>query len=228
METTGFWAGETRNRRKDGTPFYSYARVSVLETAGKKCWIAVQEDITERRQVEAALRQSEASYRVVTEGSLAGVYVIQDDKFRYVNPVLAQAFGYTPDELIDRLGPSDLVAPEDRDRISGNVERRLAGEGLPSRSYFKGLCQDGSVIHVKTLSRQVEYTGARRSWAPCWTSPKDSWPRRLSRPGGKIPDDFRRRQRRHRGDRAGDRRFPGGQPEIPGDGRIRCKGSRDA
>ena len=62
------------------------------------------------RQVEEALRQSEASYRIVTEGSLAGVYLIQDGKFRYVNPVLAQAFGYTPDELIDRLGPSDLVA----------------------------------------------------------------------------------------------------------------------
>ncbi len=159
LRTHGIWTGEVRNRRKDGTPFYTHARVSALEIAGKKCWIAVQEDITERRQVEAALRQSEASYRIVTEGSLAGVYVIQDGKFRYVNPMLAQAFGYTPDELIDRLGPSDLVDPEDRDRIAGNVERRLAGEGLPSRSYFKGLCKDGSVIHVETLSRQVEYHG---------------------------------------------------------------------
>ena len=159
LQTTGIWSGEVRNRRKDGTPFYTHARISALEIAGKKCWIAVQEDITERRQVEAALRQSEASYRIVTEGSLAGVYVIQDGKFRYVNPMLAQAFGYTPDELIDRLGPSDLVDPEDRDRIAGVVERRLAGEGLPSRSYFKGLCKDGSVIHVETLSRQVEYQG---------------------------------------------------------------------
>ena len=156
---TGIWTGEVRNRRKDGTPFYTNARVSALEIAGKKCSISVQEDITERRQVEAALRQSEASYRIVTEGSLAGVYVIQDGKFRYVNPMLAQAFGYSPDELIDRLSPSDLVDPEDRDRIAGNVERRLAGEGVPSRSYFKGLCKDGSVIHVETLSRQVEYQG---------------------------------------------------------------------
>ena len=159
LRTTGLWSGEVRNRRKDGSPFFTHARISALDIAGKKCWIAVQEDITERRQVEAALRQSEASYRIVTEGSLAGVYVIQDGKFRYVNPMLAQAFGYTPDELIDRLGPSDLVDPEDRDRIAGNVERRLAGEGVPSRSYFKGLCKDGSVIYVETMSRQVEYQG---------------------------------------------------------------------
>lgn len=159
LRTTGLWSGEVRNRRKDGTPFFTHARVSALDLAGKKCWIAVQEDINERRQVEAALRQSEASYRIVTEGSLAGVYVIQDGKFRYVNPMLAQAFGYTPDELIDRLGPSDLLDPEDRDRILGVVERRLAGEGLPSRSHFKALSKDGSVVYVETLSRQVEYQG---------------------------------------------------------------------
>ncbi|MBU4232151.1 MAG: PAS domain S-box protein, partial [Proteobacteria bacterium] len=159
LKTKRILSGEVRNRRKDGTSFYTQARISTLEIAGKMCWVAVQEDITERRQVEAALRQSEASYRIVTEGSLAGVYVIQDGKFRYVNPTLARAFGYCPDELIDRLGPSDLLAPEDRDRILGNVERRLAGEGLPSRSEFKGLCKDGSVIHVETMSRQVEYHG---------------------------------------------------------------------
>jgi len=60
------------------------------------CWVAVQEDITERRQVEAALRQSEASYRIVTEGSLAGVYLIQDGKFRYVNPMLARPSATPP------------------------------------------------------------------------------------------------------------------------------------
>jgi PAS domain-containing protein len=51
----------------------------------------------------------------------------------------------------------DLVDPEDRDRIAGNVERHLAK--VTSRSYFRGLCKDGSVIYVETLSRRVEYQG---------------------------------------------------------------------
>jgi PAS domain S-box-containing protein len=159
LKTKRILSGEVRNRRKDGTSFYTQARISALEIAGERCWVTVQEDISERRQVEAALRQSEASYRIVTEGSLAGVYLIQDGKFRYVNPMLAQAFGYTPDEVIDRLGPADLLDPEDRSRILEVVERRLAGEGMPSRSNFKALGKDGSVIYVETLSRQVEYQG---------------------------------------------------------------------
>ncbi|MFA5110802.1 MAG: PAS domain S-box protein [Desulfobaccales bacterium] len=159
LETSGFWAGEVRTRRKDGTPFYSYSRVSGLEVAGKKCWISVQEDITERRQVEDALRESSASYRIVTEGSLAGVYLIQEGLFRYVNPVLAQAFGYTPDDLIDRLSPLDLVHPEDRPRIAKDIQLRLTTQKQGARNHFKGLRKDGSAIFCEVLTRQVEYQG---------------------------------------------------------------------
>ncbi len=159
LKTRRILSGEMRNRRKDGSPFYTYARISAMEVAGKHFWIGVQEDITERRQVEEALRESEASYRIVTEGSLAGVYLIQDGQFRYVNPMLAQAFGYTPEELIDRLGPAELLDPADRDRIVEVIRRRQAGEGIPSASNFKGRCKDGSAIYAETLSRQVEYQG---------------------------------------------------------------------
>ena len=222
LRTSGLWAGEVRNRRKDGTPFYTYARISALEIAGKHCWIGVQEDITERRQVEEALRESEASYRIVTEGSLAGVYLIQDGKFRYVNPMLAQAFGYTPEELIDRLGPADLVDPEDRDRIVGVIERRQAGEGVPSRSNFKGLCKDGSVIYAETLSRQVEYQGRPAVMGTLL----DVTERRLAEEALKASEEKYRTIFNAVNDAIvvvdpADRRFPGGQPEMPGDGGIR-------
>ena len=159
LRTKRLLSGEVRNRKKDGTKFYTRARISALEIAGKQCWVAVQEDITERKQVEDALRQSEASYRIVTEGSLAGVYLIQDDKFRYVNPMLAQAFGYRPDEIIDRLGPLDLVHPEDRPRIAGDIRRRLAGEEAGTRNSFKGVRRDGSAIYCEVLTRRVESQG---------------------------------------------------------------------
>jgi PAS domain S-box-containing protein len=159
LQTKGILSGEVRNRKKDGTRFYTHTRISALEISGKPCWILVQEDITERKQFEDALRESEASYRIVTEGSLAGVYLIQDGLCRYVNPVLAQAFGYTPDEIIDRMEPLDLVHPEDRDRIAADMQRRLAGEVSGTRNHFKGLRKDGSTIFCEVLTRQVEYQG---------------------------------------------------------------------
>ena len=159
LQTKGILSGEVRNRKKDGTTFYSRVRISGLDFCGKTGWIMVQEDITERQQVETALRESEASYRIVTEFSLAGVYLIQDGIFRYVNPMLAQAFGYAPVEIIDRLGPLDLVHPEDRERIAANMQQRLAGEGEGTRNHFKGVRRDGSAIYCEVLTRKVDYHG---------------------------------------------------------------------
>ena len=88
--------------------------------------------------MEEALRQSEASYRIVTEGSLSGVYVIQDGKFRYVNPMLAQAFGYTPDEFIDRLGPADLVDPVIATASLGSLNAAWPGKAYHPAVFLKG------------------------------------------------------------------------------------------
>ena len=116
-------------------------------------------DITDRKQVEEALKESEALYRVLTEGSLSGVYLIQDHKFRYVNSVLAQIFGYTQEEIIGRLGPRDLIHPDDHAFLDERIRRRLASEDEDAHSYFQGLRRDGTVIHVETLGRRVEYQG---------------------------------------------------------------------
>jgi len=56
LKARGGWEGEFSNRRKDGTPFTTFARITALELQGKKCWVCVQEDITKRRQAEAERR----------------------------------------------------------------------------------------------------------------------------------------------------------------------------
>ncbi|MFZ1241968.1 MAG: PAS domain-containing protein, partial [Anaerolineae bacterium] len=73
--------------------------------------IAVIEDVTERVAYEKILLESEARYRTLSEQSLAGVFLVQDGLFRYINPALAELIGYEPASVIARLGPLDLVAP---------------------------------------------------------------------------------------------------------------------
>ena len=55
----GTWCGEWRHRRKDGTPFTTNARISALELSGSKFWVCVQEDITDRKRAEEALREAD-------------------------------------------------------------------------------------------------------------------------------------------------------------------------
>ena len=110
-------------------------------------------------QSRQTLSESEARYRTLAEDSLVGVYVIQDGVFRYVNPALANAFGYTTEELIGKLGPNDLTAPEDRETVAENLRARLAGD-VPALQYtFTGLRQDGSRFDAEVYGAVIEYDG---------------------------------------------------------------------
>jgi PAS domain S-box-containing protein len=57
LNDVGVWFGEFNNKKKDGTIFTTFARISALEIAGKKHWVCVQEDITERKRIEQEREQ---------------------------------------------------------------------------------------------------------------------------------------------------------------------------
>jgi len=59
LNETGLWEGEVRSIKKDGTQFWTYARVSTFQhSVHGNLWLTVQEDITERKQREEQLRGS--------------------------------------------------------------------------------------------------------------------------------------------------------------------------
>ncbi len=130
--------------------------ISVLMVAGVA---GIASQFHAIRRSEETLRESEARFRMVTEGALAGVYIIQDGKFPYVNPALAQILGYRPEELIDRLGPLDLVHPDDRDLVAGNIRRRLEGQAEGLQYTFRALRKDGQIVHCEVLGCRADYQG---------------------------------------------------------------------
>jgi two-component system, NtrC family, sensor kinase len=81
--------------------------------------------------------------RGLVEQTLAGIYLIQDDCFRYVNQGFANIFGYgSPAEIIDTLKIDTLVAPENRQMVAQDVRRRASGEEPEMRYSFIGLLLD--------------------------------------------------------------------------------------
>lgn len=98
--------------------------------------------------------------RALVEQTLAGIYVIQDGRFRYVNQEFANIFGYTsPADIIDSLKISDLIAPEDREKVAENVRRRAEGEVPEMRYSFVGLRRDGRRIHSEVHGRAMQFDG---------------------------------------------------------------------
>ena len=117
------------------------------------------EDVTELKQVEKLLQESEEHYRTLTEKSMVGVYLVRDNLFRYVNNAFAQIHGHTPDEIINKLGPIDLVLPEDRVFVTERIKSRISGEIESDHFEFRIARKDGVIRHVEVFGSRSIYQG---------------------------------------------------------------------
>ena len=150
---------ETRHLRRDGSLLDVEIASQHLELDGKPVLFASARDITERIRAERELVESEARFRGLVEQSIAGIFIIQDGKFSYVNPRFAEIRGFDfPEELTGR-DPMLLIAEKDRSAVTENNRRLLAGETRSLAFSFTALRKDGSEIEVGVHSSQSNYRG---------------------------------------------------------------------
>jgi len=110
-------------------------------------------------EYDRKIRESENRFRSLVEKNLAGVYLIQDGLFQYVNPRLAEIFGYDPEELIGKRGPKDLTDPADRSLVEKNLRRRLTGEVASVQYSFRGKKKGGELFSVEAIGNRIDYRG---------------------------------------------------------------------
>ncbi|MDD5007148.1 MAG: PAS domain S-box protein [Syntrophorhabdaceae bacterium] len=117
------------------------------------------QDITDMRLIEEALREREEHYRILTEKNIAGIYLIQDGLFRYVNPTFCSIYGYTGNELVDKLSPLDLVVEEEREFANDRIQQRLSGEKESDQFSMRIRRKDGEIRLLEMFSSYALYAG---------------------------------------------------------------------
>jgi PAS domain S-box-containing protein len=121
--------------------------------------IAQGQDITERKQAEEALRESEEMSRSMLDNAAMGIYLLQNKKFLYVNPTFEKIMGYTSAELVGQEA-INYVHPNDR-----GIVRIRAVENLKEMSAlpyeFRALRKDGKQIWVMEKVTSIRYKGKR-------------------------------------------------------------------
>jgi len=107
------------------------------------------------KEMDRRLGESEQTFRCLVEHSLAGIYLIQDGVFRYVNPRFCEVFGYDRDEIIDRMSPLDLVHAEDRPMVEDNLRKRLDGTVEAVHYSFRAMRRDGEIFTVEAYGART-------------------------------------------------------------------------
>ncbi len=98
-------------------------------------------------------------FKNIIDHPLIGLYIIQDNVFKYVNNGWCKISGYSPEEIIDKMYPIDMVIPEDKEMVKSNISKRILGE-LPYIEYsFRKYRKDGTIIKVKAIGNKIIYKG---------------------------------------------------------------------
>ena len=152
---------ETRFRRRDGTVID--VRITATIRKNKKGGVAGYEgfviDVTDRKQAERALQDSEEKYRTVVENSLSAIFIHQGGLFRFVNHRFAEMLGYdNPEDVVGR--PFwDVVHPIDRAMVKERGLKREKSDFSPSRYIFRVIKKDGTTIWVDLRATHATYMG---------------------------------------------------------------------
>ena len=110
------------------------------------------------RRVEQRIGHSK--FEALVEQTLAGIYIIQGEHFRYVNPAFARMFGYDhADQIIGKVPVSALVAPADRQRVATHLQSRFDDPSKEVRYSFTALRRDGSTLALEVHGRGLDTAG---------------------------------------------------------------------
>ncbi|NPU85949.1 MAG: PAS domain S-box protein [Syntrophaceae bacterium] len=120
--------------------------------------VEIVTDVTERKKIEQALRQSEEEYRLLVENASDAILIAQDGILRFVNKRTIEYMGYTAEELASRPF-TDFIHPDDRNMVFERYARRLKGEELSNTYEFRVINKSGEEMNAQINSVKMNWQG---------------------------------------------------------------------
>jgi PAS domain S-box-containing protein len=116
-------------------------------------------DVTEARQIETAMRQSEQRLRDLVEGSLQGILVHRGNHILFANSAYAAMMGYASPLEVMSVSLTDIIAQHEWHKAQACWQRLDRGEHVPVIRAACNRRRDGTVIYTDILVRSIMWDG---------------------------------------------------------------------
>jgi PAS domain S-box-containing protein len=163
--TESFWVDQCGEISTSGHPvqFKDVSKLfgrffEVIAYCPQKSQVAIVfTDITERVQIENALRESETNFRAIAENANDGILIaIRHGEYVYANQRASEITGYSMPELLT-MSYRDMVHPDEIERVGRIYRNRMDGKSVPN-SYE-------TLIRKKDkTNKPIDVAGARIFW----------------------------------------------------------------
>jgi PAS domain S-box-containing protein len=149
---------ETIHQRKDGSRFPVDVSVRAIDSEGKKFYQAIIRDISERKQAEKALQESERKYRELVEHANSIIlHWTRDGRITFLNEFGQRFFGYAADEIIGRHVIGTIVPAIESDGRDLNrlMEQILLDPVAFERNINENMRRNGDRVWIAWTNRIV-------------------------------------------------------------------------
>lgn len=152
---------EFKGIRKDKTSIDIEVSVNTISYKGTKAILAYLRDITERKQAEEALRQSELHYKGLIESSPDAIILHDGEKILFLNSTAKKLLGSRKKENFLGRKMLDFIHPEDKGVVAQDIDLiRQTGKITPTKE-VKLIRDDRRIVHIDYTGSAVDYVGLR-------------------------------------------------------------------
>ncbi len=152
---------EKRYVRKDGGVVWGALTVTAMRDAEGQAqyFLSMIEDVTARRESEAARAESERKYRELADDLPTCVFEAGlDGRVTYANRTGLEWFGYAEEEIVGHRNINDMVAADERERAVRTFRRAVEDGEIPAGEYT-AVRRDGSTFPALVSSRAIVRDG---------------------------------------------------------------------
>ena len=142
-------------------PHYYDVTLSKVESGNQSSgYILSLRDITIRKKVTDALRESETKFRTFTESASIAIMIYQNDHWIYANHAAEKITGYEKDELL-QMKFWEFTHPDFKELIIRRGKARQEGKNPPSHYEFKIITKQGIEKWIDLNTKVISFSGKR-------------------------------------------------------------------
>lgn len=150
---------ELKFLRLDGTAREAEVHAAPIVHEGKPSVLVAAIDISDRKQLEYKLKESEARFRELAELLPQFIYEVDEaGRMTFLNRVGLAGMGYTEEDLARGIDIIETVVPEDKERAGRHLRKMLTG-AVSSGAEYTAKRKDGTTFPVLVYASRIEREG---------------------------------------------------------------------